>query len=221
MAPAQLELFKFTLCPSPPSPSPPPPPPLALLRGSPSTNAPTDVFAPVATMLHYGDPDWYERWVGPHRADYRKEDIKQVRPPLSFSPRHRALPSPADSLPFARRSSLHATRPSSRPSSLASGTSASPARPRRTRPLTSPPRPTPATTGRASERSALSRRSCARRRSEGRRRVRWASSTSFCCTLRPCIATAPLCYLLSGTRERCTCEERHAGCREIEINPSK
>ncbi|GAA5854770.1 hypothetical protein JCM9279_000939 [Rhodotorula babjevae] len=53
MAPAQLELFKFTLY----------------------------VFAPVATMLHYGDPDWYERWVGPHRADYRKEDIKQVEPP--------------------------------------------------------------------------------------------------------------------------------------------
>ncbi|GAA6051515.1 hypothetical protein JCM3770_000392 [Rhodotorula araucariae] len=53
MAPAQLELFKFTLY----------------------------VFAPVACMLHYGDPDWYERWVGPFRAAYRKEDIKQIEPP--------------------------------------------------------------------------------------------------------------------------------------------
>ena len=46
-------------------------------------------------MLHYGDPDWYERWVGPHRADFRKEDIKQVRPPsLSLSsPSRPALPS--------------------------------------------------------------------------------------------------------------------------------
>jgi hypothetical protein len=30
-------------------------------------------------MLHYGDPDWYEKWVSPDRAWFRKDEIKQVR----------------------------------------------------------------------------------------------------------------------------------------------
>ncbi|GAA5999413.1 Pet100p [Rhodotorula paludigena] len=53
MAPAQLELFKFSLY----------------------------VFCPVAAMLHYGDPEWYERWVGPLRSSFRRDEIKQVEPP--------------------------------------------------------------------------------------------------------------------------------------------
>ncbi|GAA6012400.1 hypothetical protein JCM10207_007074 [Rhodosporidiobolus poonsookiae] len=57
MAPAQLELFKFTLY----------------------------VFCPVAAMLHYGDPDWYERWIAPLRGAYRKDDIKQIEPPRDVS----------------------------------------------------------------------------------------------------------------------------------------
>ncbi|GAA5837058.1 hypothetical protein JCM11251_004488 [Rhodosporidiobolus azoricus] len=57
MAPAQLELFKFALY----------------------------VFCPVATMLHYGDPEWYERWVAPLRSDFRKDDVKQIEPPRDTS----------------------------------------------------------------------------------------------------------------------------------------
>lgn len=29
-------------------------------------------------MLHYGDPDWYERYVGPLRAAYRQDNVPQV-----------------------------------------------------------------------------------------------------------------------------------------------
>lgn len=29
-------------------------------------------------MLHYGDPDWYERYVGPLRAAYRQDSKPQV-----------------------------------------------------------------------------------------------------------------------------------------------
>jgi hypothetical protein len=36
-------------------------------------------------MLHYGDPDWYEQYVGPLRAAYRKDDKPQVRPRSSLS----------------------------------------------------------------------------------------------------------------------------------------
>ncbi|KAK4053189.1 hypothetical protein OIV83_001924 [Microbotryomycetes sp. JL201] len=53
MAPAQLELFKFALY----------------------------VFVPIAAMIHYGDPDWYERHVGPLREWYRRDDLRQVAPP--------------------------------------------------------------------------------------------------------------------------------------------
>ncbi|SCZ97037.1 BZ3500_MvSof-1268-A1-R1_Chr4-2g06946 [Microbotryum saponariae] len=52
MAPAQLELFKFGLY----------------------------VFIPIAAMLHYGDPDWYEQYVGPLRSNYRKDDLPQIAP---------------------------------------------------------------------------------------------------------------------------------------------
>ncbi|GAA5956503.1 hypothetical protein JCM21900_000594 [Sporobolomyces salmonicolor] len=57
MAPVQLELFKFSLY----------------------------VFLPVYAMLHYGDPDWYERYVGPVRAAYRKDDVPQMEPPQTPS----------------------------------------------------------------------------------------------------------------------------------------
>ncbi|GAA5882422.1 hypothetical protein JCM3774_001835 [Rhodotorula dairenensis] len=57
MAPAQLELFKFSLY----------------------------VFLPVYAMLHYGDPEWYEKWVGPLRSDFRKDATKQVEPPKDSS----------------------------------------------------------------------------------------------------------------------------------------
>ncbi|GAA5973345.1 hypothetical protein JCM8115_006280 [Rhodotorula mucilaginosa] len=57
MAPAQLELFKFSLY----------------------------VFLPVYAMLHYGDPEWYEKWVGPLRSDFRKDDTKQMEPPKDTS----------------------------------------------------------------------------------------------------------------------------------------
>ncbi|GAA5944534.1 Pet100p [Sporobolomyces koalae] len=53
MAPAQLELFKFSLY----------------------------VFFPVCAMLHYGDPDWYEKYVGPLRASYRQDNTPQIEPP--------------------------------------------------------------------------------------------------------------------------------------------
>ena len=76
MAPAQLELFKFSLC---------EPIPLWPLRVRPLSESHlasrefTDVFLPVYAMLHYGDPEWYEKWVGPLRSDFRKDDTKQVR----------------------------------------------------------------------------------------------------------------------------------------------
>ncbi|KWU41738.1 hypothetical protein RHOSPDRAFT_11659, partial [Rhodotorula sp. JG-1b] len=57
MAPAQLELFKFSLY----------------------------VFLPVYAMLHYGDPEWYEKWIGPLRSDFRKDDTKQMEPPKDTS----------------------------------------------------------------------------------------------------------------------------------------
>ncbi|GAA5878229.1 hypothetical protein JCM16303_002693 [Sporobolomyces ruberrimus] len=57
MAPAQLELFKFSLY----------------------------VFFPVCAMLHYGDPDWYEKYVGPIRAAYRQDNLPQVEPPQTSS----------------------------------------------------------------------------------------------------------------------------------------
>ncbi|SCV69537.1 BQ2448_2557 [Microbotryum intermedium] len=75
MAPAQLELFKFGLC--------------KLHLTSKSFNAAvdqciglvrTDVFIPIAAMLHYGDPDWYEQYVGPLRSNYRKDDLPQIAP---------------------------------------------------------------------------------------------------------------------------------------------
>ncbi|KAI5481832.1 hypothetical protein MNV49_000109 [Pseudohyphozyma bogoriensis] len=47
--PAQLELFKFSLY----------------------------VFFPIAIMLHYGDPDWYDRHVGPIRDHFIKADKPQ------------------------------------------------------------------------------------------------------------------------------------------------
>lgn len=72
MAPAQLELFKFSLC----TPSSPPSPPPRLLMTSVSRS--TDVFMPVYAMLHYGDPEWYETWVGPLRSAFRKDQTKQV-----------------------------------------------------------------------------------------------------------------------------------------------
>ena len=76
MAPAQLELFKFSLC----KPSPPPSPPsLSSLRVSSHFSRFADVFLPVYAMLHYGDPEWYEKWIGPLRSDFRKDDTKQVR----------------------------------------------------------------------------------------------------------------------------------------------
>ncbi|BGO89858.1 hypothetical protein NBRC10512_005628 [Rhodotorula toruloides] len=53
MAPAQLELFKFSLY----------------------------VFLPVYAMLHYGDPDWYEKWISPLRPAFRRDDAKQIEPP--------------------------------------------------------------------------------------------------------------------------------------------
>lgn len=33
---------------------------------------------PVYAMLHYGDPEWYETWVGPLRSAFRKDQTKQV-----------------------------------------------------------------------------------------------------------------------------------------------
>ncbi|BGP54121.1 hypothetical protein JCM8202_003121 [Rhodotorula sphaerocarpa] len=57
MAPAQLELFKFSLY----------------------------VFMPVYAMLHYGDPEWYETWVGPLRSAFRKDQTKQIDPPKDTS----------------------------------------------------------------------------------------------------------------------------------------
>lgn len=39
-----------------------------------------DVFFPIAAMLHFGDPDWYDRYVGPLRANYTQADKIQVRP---------------------------------------------------------------------------------------------------------------------------------------------
>ncbi|GAA5992465.1 hypothetical protein JCM10908_000829 [Rhodotorula pacifica] len=57
MAPAQLELFKFSLY----------------------------VFLPVYAMLHYGDPEWYEKWVGPLRSGFRRDDTKQMEPPKDTS----------------------------------------------------------------------------------------------------------------------------------------
>jgi len=36
-------------------------------------------------MLHYGDPDWYERYVGPLRAAYRQDNKPQVSPSFSLA----------------------------------------------------------------------------------------------------------------------------------------
>ncbi|BGP14159.1 hypothetical protein JCM10213v2_002099 [Rhodosporidiobolus nylandii] len=40
---------------------------------------------PVGAMLHYGDPEWYEKWVAPLRSAYRKDDVKQITPPKDTS----------------------------------------------------------------------------------------------------------------------------------------
>ncbi|KAL8293429.1 hypothetical protein RQP46_000130 [Phenoliferia psychrophenolica] len=51
--PARLELFKFSLY----------------------------VFFPIAAMLHFGDPDWYDHYVEPLRPHFVQVDKKQVEPP--------------------------------------------------------------------------------------------------------------------------------------------
>lgn len=95
MAPAQLELFKFSLCKSnTPLFNPPQVVPQLTLDGTPRLDSPPDVFLPVYAMLHYGDPEWYEKWVGPLRSGFRRDDAKQVSlpfpslPPLPDKPRY-------------------------------------------------------------------------------------------------------------------------------------
>ena len=87
MAPAQLELFKFSLCKQtrPTSPRLQVSAPSPNLISSHLATPDPDVFLPVYAMLHYGDPEWYEKWVGPLRSDFRKDDTKQVRPPVSLT----------------------------------------------------------------------------------------------------------------------------------------
>lgn len=51
-----------------------------------------DVFFPIAAMLHFGDPDWYDEYVGPLRAYYTQADKKQVSHPIdSIGPRFPVL----------------------------------------------------------------------------------------------------------------------------------
>ncbi|KAM0750239.1 hypothetical protein T439DRAFT_326189 [Meredithblackwellia eburnea MCA 4105] len=61
--PARLELFKFTLY----------------------------VFFPIAAMLHFGDPDWYDVYVEPLRAHYVQPEKVQVEPPSNKTDLQAAL----------------------------------------------------------------------------------------------------------------------------------
>ncbi|KAK4058570.1 hypothetical protein OIO90_000014 [Microbotryomycetes sp. JL221] len=40
-----------------------------------------ELFKFALSMIHYGDPDWYERHVGPLREWYRRDDLRQITPP--------------------------------------------------------------------------------------------------------------------------------------------
>ena len=65
--------------------------PLSVARQSPASLIPSDphansllslslsdVFVPIGAMLHYGDPEWYERHVGPFRSAFRMDHKKQA-----------------------------------------------------------------------------------------------------------------------------------------------
>lgn len=51
MGPARLEVFKFSFY----------------------------VFFPIAIMLRYGDPDWYDNYVLPYKPAFVRADKEQVR----------------------------------------------------------------------------------------------------------------------------------------------
>lgn len=86
----QIRPLSVTQARPPPSSQQPCP---SATQSRPTTDyaTPADVFVPIGAMLHYGDPEWYEKHVGPFRSAFRMDHKKQVGRLAPSSVRHLIL----------------------------------------------------------------------------------------------------------------------------------